>query len=104
MIKINSITKSLVCIALTAMFIGCASTQKQESAGQYVDNSVITTKVKSAIFNEDSLKTMQINVKSYKGIVQLSGYVDSAQNVITAGSVAGRIEGVTSVENNLLVK
>ena len=94
----------LICIGLLTAFLGCATTQKQESTGQYVDDSVITTKVKTAIFNEATLKTLQINVKTYKGVVQLSGFVDSAKSVSKAGEVAGRVEGVKSVDNSLMVK
>jgi len=60
--------------------------------------------VKSAILEESTLKTLQINVKTYQGVVQLSGFVDSAQNVSKAGEVARRVENVKSVENDLLVK
>ena len=102
--KLSSITKFLTCLALITALMGCAATQKHESTGQYVDDSVITTKVKTAIFKEDTLKTMQINVKTYKGVVQLSGFVDSAQSVAKAGEVARRVEDVISVQNDLLVK
>ena len=96
--------KLLACCVMIASFMGCASTQKQESAGQYVDDSVITTKVKAAIFDESTLKTLQINVKTYKGVVQLSGFVDSPQSVSKAGEVAGRVDGVKEVKNDLVVK
>jgi osmotically-inducible protein OsmY len=102
--KLHRIVKQLVCIGLITVFTGCATTQKQESTGQYVDDSVITTKVKGAIFDEQSLKVFQINVKTYKGIVQLSGFVDSQQNVKKAGEIAGSVNGVVSVENGLNVK
>jgi len=104
MVKLHRILIVLVCIGLMTTFIGCAATQKQESTGQYVDDSAITTKVKTAIFNEESLKTLQINVKTFKGVVQLSGFVDSAQNVKKAGEVAGSVSGVVSVKNDLIVK
>ncbi len=94
----------LVSIALVAAFVGCAGTQTRESSGQYVDDSVITTKVKAAIFNEGSLKSLQINVETYKGEVQLSGFVDSAASVAKAGEVARGVQGVVSVKNNLIVK
>jgi osmotically-inducible protein OsmY len=84
--------------------MGCAATQKHESTGQYVDDSVITTKVKAAIFEEATLKTLQINVKTYQGAVQLSGFVDSTQNIIKAGEVAEGVKNVTSVKNDLIVK
>ena len=104
MVKLHRILKLLVCLGLITTFLGCAATQKRESTGQYVDDSVITTKVKAAIFNEATLKTMQINVETFKGEVQLSGFVDSAQSVKKAGEVAGSVNGVVSVKNNLVVK
>lgn len=94
----------LVSIALVIAFVGCASTQTRESSGEYVDDSVITTKVKAAIFNEGSLKSLQINVETFKGEVQLSGFVDSAASVAKAGEVARSVKGVISVKNNLIVK
>ncbi len=104
MFKTNRIVKFLACLVLFASFLGCASTAKQESTGQYIDNSVITSKVKAAIFDESSLKTMQIKVESYKGEVQLSGFVDSAASVQKAGEVARSVEGVVAVKNDLVVK
>ena len=104
MVKLHHILKLLVCIGLITTFLGCAATQKRQSTGQYVDDSVITTKVKAAIFNEATLKTLQINVETFKGEVQLSGFVDSAQSVKKAGEVAGSVNGVVSVKNNLVVK
>jgi len=86
------------------LVLGCAGTSKQESTGQYLDDSTITTKVKTAIFNEPSLNVAQINVKTYKGVVQLSGFVDSSANASKAGSVAREVKGVASVENDLKVK
>lgn len=104
MLKLNRIVKLLVCFILITAFVGCASTQKRQSAGEYVDDSVITTKVKTAIFNEPTLKTTQINVKTYNGVVQLSGFVDTPASVTRAGEVAERIEGVMAVKNDLIVK
>jgi osmotically-inducible protein OsmY len=94
----------LVCIGLIAVFLGCASTPMREGTGEYIDDSAITTKVKAAIFNDPSLKVFQINVESFKGEVQLSGFVDSAQSVKKAGEVARGVNGVKSVKNNLIVK
>jgi osmotically-inducible protein OsmY len=94
----------LVCIALVAVSVGCASTPTRESSGQYVDDSVITTKVKAAILDDSSLKVFQINVETFKGVVQLSGFVDSAQVAKKAGEVAAGVGGVKSVKNNLVVK
>jgi osmotically-inducible protein OsmY len=94
----------VICVGMLSVFMGCAATQKHESTGEYVDDSVITTKVKTAIFNEDTLKTFQINVKTYQGVVQLSGFVDSGKSVSKAGEVARRVVGVKEVKNDLIVK
>jgi hypothetical protein len=104
MVKRDRMFKFLICIWSITVFLGCAATQKHESTGEYIDDSVITTKVKSAIFDEPSLKVFQISVKTYQGVVQLSGFVDSAQSVKKAGEVAGRVEGVKEVKNDLVVK
>jgi osmotically-inducible protein OsmY len=90
-------------VALTAL-AGCASTQKQESTGQYVDDTAITTKVKAAIFNEPTLKSAEINVETFKGRVQLSGFVSSRANIDRAVVVAQGVSGVTSVANDMRVK
>ena len=74
----------------------CASTATHESTGQVIDDSAITTKVKKAIFDEPSLKVAQINVETYKSVVQLSGWVDSTAQIGTAGSIARSVDGVTS--------
>jgi len=86
------------------VFLGCASTRTSESPGEYLDNSVITTKVKAAILDEPSLHSFQINVKTYKDVVQLSGFVDSSESVRRAGKVAAGVHGVGSVKNDLVVK
>lgn len=97
---------------LSAMFLavmlvsatGCASTAKQEGTGEYVDDSVITTKVKAAIFNEPTLKSAEINVETFKGMVQLSGFVSSQAAINKAVAVARTVAGVTSVKNDMRVK
>jgi len=104
MATLQRILKFTVCIGLLATFLGCAATPQSASTGQFVDDSVITTKVKAVIFEEPSLKSLQINVETYKGVVQLSGFVDSVQSVKKAGEVAGRVAGVVSVKNDLTVK
>jgi osmotically-inducible protein OsmY len=104
MVKRHRILSFLICVGLIAVFVGCASTPKREGTGEYIDDSAITTKVKAAIFNESSLKVFQINVETFKGDVQLSGFVDSAKSVAKAGEVARSVGGVKSVKNNLIVK
>jgi osmotically-inducible protein OsmY len=104
MVKRHRILSLLICIGLIAVFVGCASTPKREGTGEYVDDAAITTKVKAAILNEPTLKVFQINVETFKGEVQLSGFVDSAQSIKKAGDVARGVKGVKSVKNNLIVK
>jgi osmotically-inducible protein OsmY len=90
-------------VLLASMF-GCAATSKQEGTGEYFDDSVITTKVKAAIFNEPSLKSAEINVETFKGTVQLSGFVNSRADINKAVEVARGVKGVTSVKNDMRVK
>jgi len=104
MVKLQNIMKFLVCLVLLLSFIGCASTRTSEGTGEYVDDSAITTKVKSAILMDSSLKVMQINVETFKGEVQLSGFVDSAKSATKAAEVARGVKGVVKVKNNLIVK
>lgn len=92
-------------VATTMMFmLGCASTATQEGTGEYIDDSVITTKVKAAIFNEPGLKSAEINVETYKGVVQLSGFVSSRASANKAVEVAGGVHGVKSVKDDMRVK
>ena len=104
MTRRHRILSFLVCIALVTAYLGCASTPTREGTGEYVDDSAITTKVKAVILNEPSLKVFQINVETFKGEVQLSGFVDTAQSKSKAGEVARGVKGVKSVKNNLIVK
>ncbi len=101
--KKNVITRCLVLLILITL-VACASTRTHESTGEYVDDSVITTKVKSLLANDDFFKSFQISVETYKGTVQLSGFVNSQQAVDKAGQIARSVQGVKSVKNNLIVK
>lgn len=87
-----------------AFFVGCASTVKQEGTGEYVDDSVITTKVKAAVLNEPTLKSAEINVETFKGVVQLSGFVSSQADIGKAVEVARGVPGVKSVKNDMRLK
>src|ERR1700677_778252 len=84
--------------------IGCAATTTQESTGQYVDSSAITTKVKAALLNTPNLNSASISVKTYKGKVQLSGFVDSLAQSTLAQQATASVPGVLNVENDLIVK
>jgi osmotically-inducible protein OsmY len=100
----NIFIRCFILMMLIASFVACASTSKQEGAGEYVDDSVITTKVKSLIAADDFLKSFQISVETYKGIVQLSGFVDSQKAIDKAGEIVRSVKGVKSVKNDLIVK
>lgn len=89
---------------LLAVLAGCASSAKQEGTGEYFDDSVITTKVKAAIFNEPTLKSSEINVETFKGTVQLSGFVSSQTNIDKAVELARSVKGVSSVKNDMRLK
>jgi osmotically-inducible protein OsmY len=102
--KRNIVIHCLMLLMLIATFVACASTPKQESTGEYVDDSVITTKVKSLLAKDDFLKSFQIGVKTFKGTVQLSGFVASQKAVDKAEEIARSVKGVTSVKNDLIVK
>jgi len=101
--KLTRVSAVLAGLALTAL-VGCASTSAKESTGQYIDDSAITTKVKAAIFNEPSLKSSEINVETFKGQVQLSGFVQSRANINQAVAVAQGVNGVASVKNDMKLK
>ena len=94
-----------VFIAASVLFAaGCGSTSSQSSTGEYIDDSTITTKVKTAIFNEPTLKVLQINVETYKSVVQLSGFANSNADISTASKVAHSVTGVKSVKNDMRLK
>ena len=89
-----------VAVSLVSV-VGCASTPKQEGTGEYIDDTAITTKVKAAIFNEPTLKSAEINVETFKGVVQLSGFVNSRADIDKAVLVARGVRGVKSVNNDM---
>lgn len=96
---------SALFLAVTLMSaVGCAATSKQEGTGEYVDDSVITTKVKAAILNEATLKVAEINVETFKGVVQLSGFVGTQADIDKAIAVARAVGGVKSVKNDMRLK
>lgn len=84
--------------------VGCASTPTQSSAGELIDDTVITAKVKTAIFNDDELSAAEINVETFKGVVQLSGFVSERSDIARATVVTNGISGVVSVKNDIVLK
>lgn len=89
---------------LLSFLLGCAGTSSKEGTGEYIDDTVITTKVKAAIFNEPTLKSTEINVETFKGTVQLTGFVSSRADINKAVELARSVKGVTSVRNDMRLK
>ncbi len=102
--KRNVLISFLLVFMLMATFAACASSPKHEGTGEYVDDSVITTKVKALLAADDFLKSFQISVDTYKGVVQLSGFVNSQNAVDKAARITWTVKGVKSVKNSLIVK
>ena len=97
-------TMTLLAALMLATVTGCASGGKQETVGQYIDDATVTAGVKAAIGADPRLKATEINVETYQGVVQLSGFVSSAEDVATAAAVARTVKGVKSVRNDLRLK
>lgn len=105
--KTNMIKRFFVGLFLVGWIagsLGCTGTATRESSGEYIDSSVLTVKVKAAIFNDPMLKVLQIDVETFKDVVQLSGFVDSPEAAARAVEVARSVEGVKAVKNNMSVK
>ena len=102
--KRNRLIGYFVTFILITTLVACASTNQKESTGEYVDDSVITAKVKSGLAADDFLKSFQISVETFKGTVQLSGFVNTIKAVDKADEIAHSVKGVKYVKNNLIVK
>lgn len=103
MTQLHRLSYFLVAL-LYAFVLGCASSPKQEGTGEYIDDTVITTKVKAAILEDSALKVTEINVETFKGRVQLSGFVSSRSQIERAAEVTRQVKGVKSVVNDLRLK
>jgi len=101
--QINFVSAVFLTVLFTSA-LGCSPTPQKESTGEYVDDSYITTKVKAAILNEKTLKSSEINVETFKGVVQLSGFVNSRSDINRAVEVARSVKGVKSVKNDMRLK
>jgi osmotically-inducible protein OsmY len=100
----SKLIATLLAALMMTTVVGCASTAKKEGTGEYMDDAMITTKVKAAILNEPGLKVTEIKVVTFKGDVQLSGFVSSQQDITKAVSVARGVKGVQSVKNDMRLK
>ena len=102
-----SLTRAMSASLLAALLIvtvGCAGSTTRESTGEYIDDTWITTKVKAALIDDPIVKAVEVNVETFKGVVQLSGFVSSSEAMAQAVAVAGSIDGVVSVRNDMRVK
>jgi osmotically-inducible protein OsmY len=104
MTRMKNVMKYLMCITLILAFAGCAGTRTKESTGGYVDDSVITTKVKADLVADPVTKARAISVETFKGVVQLSGFVNTSLEKEKAGEIARNVRGVVDVKNNISVK
>lgn len=101
--SLKYLSMTMAALALTAL-IGCASSANKSSTGEYIDDTVITTKVKAALVDDPTLKAREINVETFKGVVQLSGFVKTESEIARAVSLTRNIDGVKSVKNDIQLK
>ncbi|MDP1580404.1 MAG: BON domain-containing protein [Candidatus Didemnitutus sp.] len=102
--KLASLFAVVGVLSLGVLAVGCASTSTSTSTGEYVDDAVITTKVKSALLGNDDVKSFAVSVETVLGVVQLSGFVNTSKQKSAAGKAAAAVKGVKEVKNNLIVK
>lgn len=102
--RVAHILKSLFASLLVLALVACAPTAKREGAGEYVDDALITTKVKAALAADPNVKATEVNVETFKGMVQLSGFVSSKESIQKAIDIARGVGGVKGVKNDMTVK
>lgn len=96
---------SLLCLTIALAFVfGCAATSTREGTGGYIDDSAITAKVKSGLLGEPGMNSNDIQVETFKGVVQLSGFVTSTAQINTAVAITRKVDGVRDVRSNMVVK
>ena len=103
-INVVRLSPTILLMSVFILLAGCASTDTTSGTGEYIDDTVITTKVKAAIFNDSSLKSSEINVETFKARVQLSGFVGSQEDIDTAVRLARTVAGVESVVNSMRLR
>jgi osmotically-inducible protein OsmY len=96
--------RMLLLAAVSVFAVACAGTDTRSSTGEYIDDSVITAKVKTALLNSPAVSGLAIDVEAFRGEVQLSGFVDTKQEREEAGKLAKAVPGVRSVKNDIRVK
>ncbi|QLT08008.1 BON domain-containing protein [Klebsiella grimontii] len=100
----KAISACCATLLVAATLAGCAGSSTKESTGGYIDDTVVTTKVKTALFNDKEIKSSEISVQTFKGRVQLSGFVSSADSAKRSVEVTRKVQGVRMVENDLRIK
>ncbi|MDR3433725.1 MAG: BON domain-containing protein [Rouxiella aceris] len=101
---LKSLSAMCMAVVVVSTLAACAPTAKQEGTGGYIDDTVVTTKVKSALLADKTIKSREIGVETFKGRVQLSGFVSSKAEQYRAVSVTQGVAGVRSVENDMRIK
>lgn len=104
MMHTRNILAYFVCLTLILVLTSCAATRTRESSGEYVDDSVITSKIKADLVADPVTKSREIGVETFKGVVQLSGFVDTSHEKEKASEITWRVKGVRGVRNNIIVK
>ncbi|MDP1690819.1 MAG: BON domain-containing protein [Burkholderiaceae bacterium] len=102
--KIRQLSQVLAAIAVALTLAACAATPKQEGTGEYFDDTVLTTKVKAVLLNDPTVSGLAVNVETFKGVVQLSGFVKSAAEREKAAQLAGTVSGVKQVRNDIVLR
>ncbi len=102
--QISKFLSAFMIVMAMLTVTACQSTSKQESTGEYIDDSVITTKVKAALVHDKTVKASEVNVETFKGVVQLSGFVSESEDIAKAVKIAREVNGVVSVKNDIRVK
>lgn len=102
--KFNQISKIAAGLIVALTLVGCAATSKQESSGEYFDDTTITTKVKAALLNDPAVSGLAVNVETFKGTVQVSGFVKTAAERARAVELARTVPGVKQVKNDILIR
>ena len=100
----KSALKYAALVSIFCISSGCAVTNDQETVGAYIDDSVVTTSVKSKLFDEKSIDVMSITVETLNGTVMLSGFVKNVSQKNMAETIAAKVKGVKAVKNQISVK
>jgi hyperosmotically inducible periplasmic protein len=102
--KVHRHVTAVIAAVLIATLAACAGGPAKRSTGEYIDDKTINTKVKAALLNDAAVSGIQVNVETYNGVVQLSGFVDDPDQIPRATEVAQGVEGVRAVRNDMIVR